>query len=189
MANNKVQLADGTVLVDLTSDTVNSSSMLSGVTAHAASGETVTGTIPENNANDISGSGSTLTVPSGYYRSSVTRTLHELGMSTIYYDTTANWNLQSSMVSERGSVYVYSDYRSVTDDYGNTTYIPAVKIGDGTTYVVDLPFNTDLLATQMNDHISNSTIHITSTERTYWNGKVSAVIDANDSENLLLFNA
>ena len=189
MANNKVQLADGTVLVDLTPDTVDSSSMLSGVTAHAASGETITGNIPINDANDVTGSGSSVTVPAGYYRSNVTRTLQDMGMNTIYYDTTANWNLQPSLVSERGSVYVYSDYQQIDDGLGNITFIPSVKIGDGTTYVIDLPFNTDLLTTQMNDHISNTTIHITANERTYWNGKVSAVIDVNDTENLLLFNA
>lgn len=45
MADNKIELADGTVLIDLTEDTVNSSSMLRGITAHDASGETITGTM------------------------------------------------------------------------------------------------------------------------------------------------
>ena len=45
MANNKVQLADGTVLIDLTGDTVTAASMLSGTTAHDASGASITGTL------------------------------------------------------------------------------------------------------------------------------------------------
>lgn len=42
--NNKVQLADGTVLMDLTQDTVTAGKLLSGTTAHDASGAEITGT-------------------------------------------------------------------------------------------------------------------------------------------------
>lgn len=41
---NKVALANGTVLIDLTSDTVTASSVLAGVTAHDKSGAKITGT-------------------------------------------------------------------------------------------------------------------------------------------------
>lgn len=44
MANNKVQLADGTTLIDLTEDTVTAGDLISGVTAHDRSGEIITGT-------------------------------------------------------------------------------------------------------------------------------------------------
>ena len=47
MANNKVQLGDGTVLMDLTSDTVSPSTLKRGITAHNASGESITGTMDE----------------------------------------------------------------------------------------------------------------------------------------------
>ena len=43
--NNKVQLSDGTVLIDLTNDTVESDKLLEGFTAHDASGEAITGTM------------------------------------------------------------------------------------------------------------------------------------------------
>lgn len=45
MANNKVQLSDGTVLLDLTGDTVTAGALLSGVTAHNAAGVQITGTM------------------------------------------------------------------------------------------------------------------------------------------------
>lgn len=45
MANNKVQLSDGTVLLDLTGDTVTPETLLSGVTAHNAAGERIVGTV------------------------------------------------------------------------------------------------------------------------------------------------
>lgn len=45
MADNKVVLADGTVLIDLTEDTVTPQTMVRGTTAHDASGESVTGVV------------------------------------------------------------------------------------------------------------------------------------------------
>lgn len=45
MANSKVQLSDGTVLLDLTGDTVAADKMLSGYTAHDKSGAKITGNV------------------------------------------------------------------------------------------------------------------------------------------------
>lgn len=45
MANNKVQLSDGTVLLDLTGDTVTPETLLSGVAAHNAAGEQISGAV------------------------------------------------------------------------------------------------------------------------------------------------
>lgn len=42
---NRVDLADGTVLVNLTQDTVTAGSMVSGRTAHDATGARITGTL------------------------------------------------------------------------------------------------------------------------------------------------
>ena len=50
MADNKVVLADGTVLIDLTEDTVTPQTMVRGITAHDASGESVTGVVDLANA-------------------------------------------------------------------------------------------------------------------------------------------
>lgn len=45
MANNKVQLSDGTVLLDLTGDTVTPENLLFGATAHNAAGEQISGAV------------------------------------------------------------------------------------------------------------------------------------------------
>ena len=52
--NSKVVLADGTVLMDLTADTVDASHLLSGYTAHGANGAPITGscTYDSNTIND-----------------------------------------------------------------------------------------------------------------------------------------
>lgn len=45
MANNKVQLSDGTVLLDLTADTVTPETLMVGVIAHNAAGNRIVGTV------------------------------------------------------------------------------------------------------------------------------------------------
>lgn len=45
MANNKVQLSDGTVLLDLTGDTVTPETLMAGVIAHNAAGERISGAV------------------------------------------------------------------------------------------------------------------------------------------------
>jgi hypothetical protein len=45
MANNKVQLSNGTILLDVSSDSVTPDKMVFGTTAHNAAGERITGTI------------------------------------------------------------------------------------------------------------------------------------------------
>ena len=52
MANNKVQLADGTTLIDLTSDTVTPQTLVAPATAHASNGEQITGVVNLANAGD-----------------------------------------------------------------------------------------------------------------------------------------
>lgn len=50
---NKVALADGTVLIDLTSDTVAADKMLSGYTAHGHDGAVVTGSIQSDGGTTV----------------------------------------------------------------------------------------------------------------------------------------
>lgn len=45
MANNKIELSDGTVLLDLTADTVTADAVIAGRSLHLASGEIATGTL------------------------------------------------------------------------------------------------------------------------------------------------
>lgn len=83
----------------------------------------------------------------------------------VLFDTTANWDSQTTLVSEADTLYIYTDHQR--DSGGHA--IAGIKAGDGLAYVVDLPF-TDAIATE---HIANSSIHITSSERSTWNNHVS----------------
>lgn len=96
----------------------------------------------------------------------------------VLVDTTENWNADITTVAQKDYVYVYSD--KYKDEQGNP--IPAFKVGDGTSYLIDMPFNTDVFAS----HIADTGIHITEEERNFWNNKVTAYIDALDLENMVL---
>ena len=86
MANNKVQLANGLVLIDLTSDTVDAAHLAQGYTAHDASGAAITGTMS-------GGGGLSLTVVGGTTQpSSPTE-------NTIWVNTSTaigNWYVQNT---------------------------------------------------------------------------------------------
>lgn len=112
--------------------------------------------------------------------------LPALGLRGIYYDTTANWNRQGSFVSQEGAVYIYSDRYQLDDGNGNPINVAGMKIGDGTSYLIDIPFLTDVTAVLIAQHASNSEIHVTAEEKTFWNNKVSSFLDSDDHETLVL---
>ncbi len=86
--------------------------------------------------------------------------------------TKAEWDAQPSLIGQAGTVYVYSDQYTNPDDQP----VPGFKVGDGLAYLIDLPFNDDILMRSM----------VTDEERAFWNNKVTAYLDANDLENLVL---
>lgn len=102
----------------------------------------------------------------------------------VYYDTEENWNTASTTIAERRAIYVYSNHRYIDDGHGNLYPVPSIKIGDGTSYLIDMPFITDGLEVELSDHINNQVIHITQEERLFWNNKVTCYMDDN-SENLV----
>lgn len=81
--------------------------------------------------------------------------------------TTAQWAQETSLVSVYGGIYIYMDYRQESGDN-----IPAMKIGDGNAYVVDLPF---------------FSTGCTEADRQRWDNKVSAMLSPLDSETLVLY--
>lgn len=82
----------------------------------------------------------------------------------VLFNTEAGWSAQTSLVSKANTIYVYTDHS--VDPQGNN--VAGIKVGDGSAYVVDLPF-IDAIVTE---HMADTTLHITDTERTFWNNKV-----------------
>lgn len=98
-------------------------------------------------------------------------------MPKIYFDTTEGWNSQIGLESEKDAVYVYTDHQTID---GNN--LAGIKVGDGSAYVVDLPFVDDLYLR----HINDADIHITNEERAFWNAKVRAYYSLTDADTLVL---
>ena len=103
-------------------------------------------------------------------------------------DTTENWQSQRTFVPLKGEVIIYSDYKSKLNDDGETVYIPAIKIGDGSTYGVDLPFVGEDLREKIMDHISNTGIHVTELEKLFWNNKINVTDTQEVVDNVLMIN-
>lgn len=89
-----------------------------------------------------------------------------LSNKPIVSNTTAGWNSQPSLISEKDRIYVYTDYQMVDDQP-----VPGLKVGDGNAYLIDIPF------------ISFG--DVTPEERAIWNNKVSAAMSTEDAENLI----
>lgn len=83
----------------------------------------------------------------------------------IFSGTTAYWNEHRDVISKKDAVYVYTDWTTV-----DGKSVAGTKIGDGNSYVVDLPFT--------------PTVNVTQEEKDYWNNKVAATLEA---DNLILY--
>ena len=82
----------------------------------------------------------------------------------VLFDTTANWNAQSTLQTQANTLYVYTDYD--TDE--NNNLVAGIKVGDGNAYLIDKPF----LDVKFKEHALDSTLHTTEQEKTFWNNKV-----------------
>lgn len=98
----------------------------------------------------------------------------ELEMPRVMYGTKEEWDSDVGLVSQADTLYIYTDYLS---EAGQD--VAGLKVGDGTTYLIDRPF----LNQMMIEHINNTDIHITPEERAFWNNKVRCyTAEPNDEE-------
>lgn len=112
--------------------------------------------------------------------------LFDFGIRPIYYDTTANWNQCQDLIPEVGAIYIYNDYKTIYDRFGNPTHVNGVKIGDGTTYLRDIAFMQDSEAQLFQEYLSRKQLLVTPEDRIFWNNKVSARLSIDDPEALNL---
>ena len=79
-------------------------------------------------------------------------------------NTTDGWNENPLYVPKRGEVCLYTDTNRI-------------KIGDGSVCIVDLPYineiDVDMVRDALEEHINDSTVHVTDQERDFWNAKLN----------------
>ena len=103
----------------------------------------------------------------------------EFNMPSIYYGTTAEWNAQHELVTVYCAVYIYTDYKVIHTDDGDVN-VPAIKIGDGRSYLIDMPFingDNSSLEQALAEHTADSDIHVTPAEKAFWNSKHKAFVE------------
>lgn len=113
---------------------------------------------------------------------------NNLNNKIVYYSRTKDeWNADASLIAQKDVLYIYSDYKTIQKD-GKQILLPGLKIGDGMSYLIDMPFvnSTDSGIEQMVlDHINNNVIHISAAERNFWNNKLNYSFNE-QSQNLTL---
>ena len=125
MANtyvNKVQLADGTVLLDVSSDTVAADKVLYGYTAHKADGSTVTGNIATKTSSDMTVNGGTVTAPGGYYASAQSKSVANGTITNNTSGGTSSGTVQRGKQVKIGAGYYSTDkYYTAQSNSGTKT--------------------------------------------------------------------
>lgn len=100
--------------------------------------------------------------------------------------TTDEWNAMTGYIPPAGSIIIYSDYKTTTID-GESVNVAGIKIGSGNSYVQDLAFVGDDIRNDLNDHVSNTSIHVSPQDRAKWDAKLN-VDDAREvADEALIF--
>ena len=106
-------------------------------------------------------------------------------------DSTANWNAARGFIPLEGELIIYNDYKLIQktiDGELRTIQVPGIKIGDGQTYVQDLPFIDEELRDKIMIHINNPNIHVTLQEKLFWNNKLNVNDNAELVDGALILN-
>lgn len=102
------------------------------------------------------------------------------GLDSIRVDTTASWSTQVEYVPPVGQLIIYLDGTTVD----GVSY-PKFKVGDGNAFVVDLPFTEGDFEAQLQTHLANQAIHLSTLDRTKLE---NSVVVSLEDENLILSN-
>lgn len=99
----------------------------------------------------------------------------------IKFGTKAYWREHNTYIPAEGEIIIVTDF--ATDSNGDN--VPAIKVGDGLAYAVDLPYVAKNIKDLLDTHVADSVIHITGAERAFWNSKWSGYLDENSPETLV----
>ena len=91
------------------------------------------------------------------------------GRKEVISATTEEWNSKPNYISVKDIIYVYTDHNVISEES-----IPGIKVGDGVTYLIDLPFVT-------------GGCEVTQEQIDFWNNKVAIMIDPNDPECVIFY--
>lgn len=102
-------------------------------------------------------------------------------IKAVYDDTTEHWNSQLDFIPRFGAVVIYSDHAVVDGDY-----VPGIKVGDGSAYLIDLPFVGDDIRQMIMAHIANASVHVSAADRESWDNKVTCYVELIEGDEYLI---
>ena len=108
----------------------------------------------------------------------------QIDTSNVVQHTTAYWDAATGYVPADGEIVVYTDYSTITETVEGQTvtkYVPGIKIGSGNGYVQDLAFVGEDVKNDIIAHLTNTSIHIQTGERDFWNNK----LNVNDNQEVV----
>lgn len=94
------------------------------------------------------------------------------------------WATQIDYIPPLNTILVYSNESQIGEG-ANAILVPRIKIGDGNSYCVDLPFLGDNVLEKLEEHINDTDIHVTLQEKNFWNNKINTTNEVLE-ENLIL---
>lgn len=113
---------------------------------------------------------------------------NNLNNKIVYYSKKkSEWDADRDTIAEKDVLYIYSDYKTIQKD-GKQLLVPGLKIGDGVSYLIDIPFVNNLnseFEDLLLDHINNKVIHVSAYDREFWDNKLNLDLELQD-ENLIL---
>lgn len=104
-------------------------------------------------------------------------------LTEVLYGSTLEWAQDKTRIAQKGVIYVYSDYVKASDGAGGTVDVPGFKVGDGTSYLIDMPFAQGEINEEIRSHIANKKIHVSDEDRKRWDS--SKIIIETENENLM----
>ena len=104
-------------------------------------------------------------------------------LTEVLYGSTLEWSQDKARIAQKGVIYVYSDYVKASDGAGGTVDVPGFKVGDGTSYLIDMPFAQGDINEEIRSHIANKKIHVSDEDRKRWDS--SKIIIETENENLM----
>lgn len=112
-------------------------------------------------------------------------------MPVVETKTTEEWNNYLGYVPAAGSIIIYSDYSERTETIGDETHtikIPNFKVGDGLAFVQDLPFVSEEIRVELENHLRDASIHVTLADKLFWNNKINITDSQEVMDEILIIN-
>lgn len=166
--------------VVLSSDTVTANVMLSGYTAHNASGTAITGNIATKTSSDLSASGDTVTVPAGYYASNATKAVSSgtAGTPSASKGAVSNHSITVTPSVTNTSGYITGGTKtgtavSVSASELVSGNLPITSNGTGIDVTEYATVSVNVSGTSKNTQVVQSTTRTTATSLTKVSGEIT----------------